>query len=60
MLFTDISSKIRQHRINKLHRFQDEILANMNHNLKTPLNGIQLNLDGLKNITQNADQMRII
>lgn len=56
LFFTDISNKIHEDRIKKLHRYQREIIANMNHNLKTPLNGITLYLEVLRRQTVNHYQ----
>lgn len=55
VLFTDISNQIRKDRLEKLHKFKSEIIANMNHNLKTPLNGISLYLDILNNKISEKD-----
>ena len=60
LLFVNISSKVRQDRFEKLRRFQLEIIANMNHNLKTPLNGISLYLEALLNQNNNYSDRELI
>ena len=42
VIMNNISDKIMQDRFNKIQTYKDKILNSISHNLKTPLNAINL------------------
>lgn len=56
VLFSDVSTKLYNIRIQQLDRYKQKLLEGVNHNLKTPLHGILLYLDGLSQELRNSNK----
>lgn len=60
VLFQDISQKVFEDRDNKINAFKKKMIANVSHNMKTPLNGIVLLAQSLLNTPQSNLGQEII
>ena len=46
----DISEKIRLKHLKELDQYKDRLLATVSHDLKTPLNGMMIDINIMQNI----------
>ncbi|CAK84106.1 unnamed protein product (macronuclear) [Paramecium tetraurelia] len=57
VIMNDISEKIRLKHLKELDQYKDRLLATVSHDLKTPLNGMMIDISIMQNILQQKSSI---
>ncbi|CAD8120967.1 unnamed protein product [Paramecium sonneborni] len=59
VIMNDISEKIRLKHLKEMDHYKDRLLATVSHDLKTPLNGMMIDIDIMQHILQQKSQITV-